>query len=165
MAATNALVGVGGKGGSGRIEGGGGTIIGGRGGEGGNSGRGGDGGGGSIKGGSGTIIGGDGGSAGTAEGRGGRVGRNPSEVAGLPTGLWKYGRGGVGANDPEYDRRLKLLIQFRKEYMEVFPDTAPLVNAGVDRVPLSWINKRLEETGEAWRVQEGPEGYQLPPLR
>jgi hypothetical protein len=72
--------GTGGKGGSGSIEGGGGTIVGGRGGEGGISGRGGDGGSGSIKGRSGVIVGGDGGNAGTADGRGGRPTRSPGEV-------------------------------------------------------------------------------------
>jgi hypothetical protein len=27
-----------------------------------------------------------------------------------------------------------------------------------------WINKRLEEVGESWRVWQGSEGYILPPL-
>jgi hypothetical protein len=49
--------------------------------------------------------------------------------------------------------------------MDAFPDAVPFIDAGVDRIPLSWINKRLEETGEGWRAQDGSEGYQLPPLK
>jgi hypothetical protein len=164
-ASSSAVVGIGGRGGSGSIEGGSGTIIGGRGGEGGIIGRGGEGGGGSIQGGGGTIIGGDGGNAGAADGRGGKPTRSPGEVAGLPTTLWPYGRGGAGANDPEYDRRLGLLAKFRKEYLNVFPDSTPFIDAGVDSVPVTWINMRLEETGETWRVHQDNGGYKLPPLK
>ena len=163
-AAKNDLVGVGGKGGGGTISGGGGTIIAGRGGDGGAAGRGGDGGSGSITGGSGTIIAGNGGNAGTPDGRGGRPTPSPGEVEGRPTELWKYGRGGAGANAPEYDRRLALLTTFRREYMTRFSDAAPFIDAGVDVVPVAWINKRLEECGEAWRVELKDGVYRLPPL-
>ena len=33
-----------------------------------------------------------------------------------------------------------------------------------DRVSAHFVNSRLEELGEAWRVTLGPEGYGLPPL-
>jgi hypothetical protein len=78
--------------------------------------------------------------------------------------LWQYGRGGAGANASEYDRRLALLTRFRNEYVAAFPDTAAFINAGVDPVPASWINKRLEESGEAWRVELKDGVYKLPPL-
>jgi hypothetical protein len=35
--------------------------------------------------------------------------------------MWPYGYGGRGANDPEYDRRLRVLTQIREEYMKAFP--------------------------------------------
>lgn len=156
---------IGGKGGSGIIVGGGGTIVGGRGGDAFQSGgRGGEGGSGSISGGNGLIVGGDGGNTGSPDGRGGKPTRSPGEVAGLPTELWKYGRGGAGGNHPEYNRRLELLNRIRAEYMNEFPDTAPFIQAGVDQVPASWVNKRLEELGEPWRVVLEDGHYRLPPL-
>lgn len=158
--------GIGGDGGGGTITGGGGTIIGGRGGSGGTpeSGRGGKGGSGSISGGNGLIIGGDGGNAGSWDGRGGKPTRSPGEVAGLPTEVWGYGRGGAGSNAPEYDRRLAVLSRVRSEYTAAFPDTVPFINAGVDTVPIAWINKRLDELGEHWRVGLSDGGYTMPPL-
>jgi hypothetical protein len=158
--------GIGGKGGSGTITGGGGSIIGGRGGEGGprDGGRGGEGGSGAIMGGSGTIIGGDGGNAGGWDGRGGRASRSPGEVAGLPTEFWRYGRGGAGANSPEFNRRLGILTKVRSEYVAAFPDMAPFVQAGLDQIPITWVNKRLEELGENWRVTIEKGEYKMPPL-
>lgn len=160
------LGGVGGDGGGGTITGGGGTIIGGQGGSGGprESGPGGKGGSGSISGGNGLIIGGDGGNAGSWDGRGGKSPRSPGEVAGMPTELWKYGRGGAGANAPEYNRRLAVLAKVRSEFTATFPDTTPFIDAGVDTVPTSWVNKRLEELGEGWRVSLTDGGYTMPPL-
>ena len=35
------------------------------------------------------------------------------------------------------------------------------LQAGVDQVPISWVNKRLEEIGETWRVQLNDGGYVL----
>ena len=159
--------GSGGKGGGGTIVRGRGEIIGGPGGDGGdpNSGRGGDGG-------SGTaidavyarIVGGAGGNAGQTDGRGGRAAASGIEIAGGPTSLWIYGRGGLGANAPEYNRRLGILTAIREEYLAVFQDEAPFVNAGIDQVPVNWVNSRLEELGETWRVEMREGGYKMPPL-
>jgi hypothetical protein len=156
--------GIGGAGGSGTILGNGGTVIGGRGGSGGRGGIGGAGGGGLINGDGGLIVGGDGGNAGTDDGRGGRRGQSPQERIGLPTELWKYGQGGLGANHPEYDRRIQLLASIRAEYMIDFPGDVQFIEAGVDFVPINWVNKRLEEMKEVWRVSMGPNGYILPDL-
>ena len=161
---TAAPSGVGGAGGSGTIVGNGGTIIGGRGGDGGVGGNGGHGGGGSIHGDGGLIVGGDGGNAGTADGRGGRGARSPTERMGLPTELWRFGRGGSGGNHPEYNRRIALLTFIRSEYLNQFPDEVQFIQAGVDSVPVNWINKRLEELQETWHVHMGPNGYVLPDL-
>jgi len=62
--------------------------------------------------------------------------------------LWAYGYGGQGANKPEYDQRLRLLKQIRNEYVKKFPAEIPFIEAGVDPVPISWVNKRLEELRE-----------------
>ena len=157
--------GQGGAGGSGKIFGDTGTIIGGRGGAGGTSGIGGAGGSGEIHGDGGTIIGGDGGNAGTADGRGGRGARGPTERLGFQTDLWGYGRGGSGANHPEYERRLTLMLESREEYMARFPEERRFIEAGVDHVPSDWINQRLAERGERWQVSDAYEGgYILPAL-
>jgi hypothetical protein len=82
----------------------------------------------------------------------------------LPTAVWPYGYGGHGADQPEYSRRIAILTQIREEYMRAFPDDAPYINAGVDPVPVTWVNKRLEEIAEPWRVKMDDGGYVLPPL-
>jgi hypothetical protein len=87
------------------------------------------------------------------------------ERNGAPTSLWRYGKGGAGANAPEYNRRLDLLNQIRREYMESFPEEVPFLEAGVDVVPTNWVNKRLEELGEQWTVELDRGGYVLPPLK
>lgn len=155
-------VGTGGAGGGGTIVGNGGTIIGGRGGDGGVGGIGGAGGGGHIQGDDGLIVGGDGGNAGTADGRGGRRTQSPMERMGQPTQYWHFGNGGAGGNHPEYNRRIGLLASIRREYMESFPGEVQFIEAGVDLVPINWVNKRLEELQEGWRVTLGPNGYLLP---
>jgi hypothetical protein len=158
------LAGQGGTGGSGTIVGNRGTVIGGRGGVGGTGGKGGDGGSGFIQGDDGVIVGGDGGNAGTPDGRGGRGARSPFERTDQPTSMWRYGKGGSGANAPEYNRRLLVLASIRQEYRDAFPEEGAFIDAGVDPIPLNWVNKRLEERGEVWRVEMGDAGYILPPL-
>lgn len=156
--------GIGGAGGSGTIVGNRGTVIGGKGGNAGVGGIGGHGGGGVIEGDDGLIVGGDGGSAGTSDGRGGRGARGPMESMGGPTASWPYGRGGAGANHPEYNKRISLLAEIRNEYKTIFQNEVPFIEAGIDPVPIAWINKRLEERGESWRVEMSNGGYILPPL-
>ena len=82
----------------------------------------------------------------------------------MPTTDWPYGYGGAGANAPEYDRRITLLARLRAEYLAAFPGDAPFINAGVDPVPLRWINKRLEEHGESWRVPGMRDGGYIMPM-
>lgn len=156
--------GIGGEGGSGVIVGNRGTIIGGKGGDAGVSGVGGNGGSGFVFGDDGLIIGGDGGSGGTADGRGGRAALGPTARLGFPTDMWGFGAGGAGANAPEYERRLRLLWKYCDQFKAKFPERACFVNAGIDRVPLDWVNQRLSEEKENWSVDAGPEGYVLPPL-
>jgi hypothetical protein len=156
--------GVGGEGGGGTIIGNRGTVIGGRGGNGGVSGIGGRGGGGIIHGDDGLIIGGDGGSASTADGRGGQGGRGPTERLGFPSEMWGYGRGGSAPNHPEYDRRIHLLSQIRREYLDRFPSDAPYILAGIESVPVDWVNQRLAELCEPWTVTRDKCGYVLPAL-
>ena len=111
------------------------------------------------------VVGGDGGDIGTDDGRGGRPTRSPAEVAGMETRIWPYGRGGAGGNLPEFDRRMDVLTQIRRYYMELLPDTIPYLESGIDQVPINFINKRLEELGEQWRIELGDSGgYRLPPL-
>jgi hypothetical protein len=86
------------------------------------------------------------------------------ERSDVPTNMWHYGKGGCGENHPEYNRRIDLLKSIRVEYMNEFPEDIPFIEAGVEPVPINWINKRLEELHENWRVETGVMGYVLPPL-
>lgn len=105
--------------------------------------------------------GGDGGNAAQQDGRGGPRTLSVGERMNLPTQLWPYGYGGRGANTPEYDRRLAVLTEIRQEYLRAFPDDALFIHAGIEQVPIRWVNKRLEEQGEAWRVKMAVGGYLL----
>jgi hypothetical protein len=156
--------GTGGDGGDGTIVGNRGVVIGGRGGSGGIGGNGGKGGGGLIQGDDGLIIGGDGGNCSTADGRGGAGAKGPTERLGVSTALWGFGRGGSAPNHPEYDRRIQLLTMFRQEHKAKFPHDSVYIDAGIDPVPADWINQRLAECNEPWRVTMGKHGYVLPPL-
>jgi hypothetical protein len=108
--------------------------------------------------------GGAGSNAPQTDGRGGRRTKSPGELENHPTQFWRYGYGGAGANAPEYNRRLDILITIRAEYIEIFPVDKPFIDAGIDPVPVNWVNKRLEELGETWRVEMGDGGYILPNL-
>lgn len=152
----------GGRGGGGTINGDRGVVRGGRGGVGGVGGQGGDGGSGIVNGDDALVAGGDGGNAGGADGRGGGGGRGPTERYGFDTSLWGYGRGGQAADAPEYTRRIGLLTRIRAEYLDRFPDDARYIAAGIDVVPVGWVNQRLDELGEVWHVAWGTEGYKLP---
>jgi hypothetical protein len=111
------------------------------------------------------AIGGDGGNAMTPDGRGGKCTASPCEHLNFPTELWKYGYGGAGENHPEYDRRLSVLINIRNEFRLEYPSKWRFIEAGVDTVSTSWINKRLEEIGENWRIKAlSDAGYVLPDL-
>jgi hypothetical protein len=48
--------------------------------------------------------------------------------------------------------------------MKRFPEDARYIEAGVETVPIDWVNQRLSERGESWSVTRGKEGYVLPAL-
>jgi len=157
--------GVGGEGGSGTIIGDRGLVIGGKGGNSGVAGVGGKGGSGFINGNDGVIIGGNGGNGATADGRGGKPAKGPAERFGMDSFMWGYGRGGAGANHPEYDRRVKLLSAICLEYKTKFPEDGLYIDAGIDRVPADWVNQRLLEFHESWCVLDCETGFSLPSLK
>lgn len=156
--------GVGGEGGGGTILGDRGLVIGGRGGNGGVTGVGGKGGSGFVNGNDGVVIGGDGGNCATADGRGGKPAKGPAERFGMSSCMWGLGRGGAGANSPEYDRRVQLLSAICQEYKTKLPQDGFYVDAGIERVPADWVNQRLFELNESWQVLVGETGFLLPPL-
>jgi hypothetical protein len=110
------------------------------------------------------MQGGTGGNAPTPDGRGGRATSPSPYLASEPPNFWGAGRGGAGANLPEYDRRVALLAEIRRQYMEALPDTRQYILAGIDTISPDWINARLRSLGETWNVELGPGGYELPPV-
>ena len=112
------------------------------------------------------VRGGDGGNAAQWDGSGGKRTISPGERMNLPTDMWPYGYGGRGADAPEYKQRLEILTRVRAEFAKAFPDDVQYLDAGVEVVPISWVNKRLEELKEPWRVSLSDDGgYVLPPLK
>jgi hypothetical protein len=147
----------GGRGGSGYAIGTRSTAIGGRGGRGG-EGPGGDGGHGYAAGDDSVSMGGHGGDGRQPGGQGGRGGRGPTDRFGTPSHMWGIGRGGRGGNTPEFIRLSEVLHSICGEYLLRFPQDAPSINAGLEQVPTDWLNQRLVELGERWRV-DGDEAF------
>jgi hypothetical protein len=58
-----------------------------------------------------------------------------------------------------------VLQSVRREYLVKFREDARFIEAGVGVVPVDWVNQRLTELGESWRVECGSEGYVLPALK
>ena len=110
------------------------------------------------------IRGGRGGGVGDSSGRGAMGARSPMEENGSSTATWMYGCGGNGGNHPEFDRRVKVLLRFIDEYFVAFPDRATFIRAGIDLMPENWINKRLEEEAESWRVEQRDGRFIMPNL-
>lgn len=154
--------GAGGRGGGGNAVGNRSLIVGGRGGKGGTpcGGRGGDGGGGDAVGQGSVVIGGDGGDASRIDGRGGAGGASPLkglspellESFGL-TGDEGYGQGGTGANSAEYERSLRVLSLLAAEYVAAHPHTRLIPMPGVLMPPAEWVNGRLSQMQESFRVE------------
>ena len=67
-------------------------------------------------------------------------------------------------NHPEYNRRLELITRYRREFCTTLPNRARYIEAGVELVPATWINARLTEEGETWRVEMRDGCYILPPI-
>lgn len=143
--------GSGGRAGSGYAIGARSIAMGGSGGRGG-EGPGGDGGHGVATGDESMGIGGHGGDGRQPGGQGGRGGRGPTDRFGTPSSLWGVGRGGRGASTPEFTRRSEVLRDICEQYLQRFPEHAPSINAGLEQVPTDWLNQRLVEMGESWRV-------------
>lgn len=112
-----------------------------------------------------SARGGDGGNSAQWDGRGGRRTMSQGERLNMETFTWSIGYGGAGANAPEYDRRLNILIKIRERYFREFPNDKIFIDAGIDLVPAKWTNKCLEELGETWRITLANNfGYVMPPL-
>jgi hypothetical protein len=147
----------GGQGGNARAAGARSTAIGGHGGRGGVGGPGGDGGSGDVTGSDALVIGGHGGDAGQPGGLGGRGGRGPTDRFGTPSHMWGVGRGGRGGMS-ENNQLREVLSAVSREYSERFPDDAAYIDAGLEQVPIDWLNQRLVELGERWHV-DGNDTY------
>jgi hypothetical protein len=102
--------------------------------------------------------GGHGGDGAQLGGIGGRGGRGPLDKFGTPSRMWGVGRGGRGGCTPEFIRLSPVLSGICSEYLQRFPQNAPFINAGLEQVPTDWLNQRLVELGEQWRV-DGDENF------
>lgn len=121
-------------------------------------------------------AGGDGGEAPQADGRGGRGGRSyqPDDephplFTRRPAHMrWPYfepvtepGRGGDGADTPQYMARRLIVEQIKRAYFTSM--ALPLSEAWWDReiVPLVWINCQLEADGHLWRATVVDDEYEF----
>jgi hypothetical protein len=107
---------------------------------------------------------GQGGDAAPCDGLGANRTPSPAELDNWPSQSWRYGYGGRTADTPIGKYRIEVLTRIRREYMDAFPEDVSHIDAGVLQVPINWVNKRLEELNETWRVTEGKDGYVLPRL-
>jgi hypothetical protein len=69
------------------------------------------------------------------------------------TGNEGYGQGGRGANSPEYDRSLRVLGVLSAEYASLHPETRMIPMPGVLMPPVEWVNGRLIQMQETFRVE------------
>jgi len=106
------------------------------------------------------AIGGDGGGGARADGRGGKGADSPLKK--LPpemlkqfglTGNENYGSGGDGGNSQEYSRRVGILKAISSEYNKENPGLKLNTMQGVEMPPVEWINKRLSQKKESFRVE------------
>jgi len=106
-----------------------------------------------------TVLGGDGGGGGRGDGRGGAGANSPLlkiytreqlRELGIPENA---GAGGNGGNTPEYNRRVRVLQILSKEYSDKYPDIKLTSMSDVEMPPVDWINTRLEEIRETFRVR------------
>jgi hypothetical protein len=62
---------------------------------------------------------------------------------------------------PRSDSRDALLRKFYQEYIISQDGLSPALLAGTEPVPADWMNKRLEQIGEAWRVRVKGSQYEI----
>jgi hypothetical protein len=65
--------------------------------------------------------------------------------------------------EPETSRRKSLLGKLCKEYIFDHDGLSSALLAGTESVPPDWINKRLEQMGESWRVRVKGSEYEILP--
>ena len=143
----------GGRGGDATVFGAG-TAIGGRGGASGQLGSGGRGGDAVVRG-SGLAAGGEGGHGADVDvwrppGRSGY--ESAMRALGMPVdpNLRPFGRGGT---DPEYFRKLRIILSLRGDQNLLLVEDAQLDPEHVDQTSLEELNRRLQQAGYAWRAR------------
>jgi hypothetical protein len=138
-----------GSGGAAYSEGHGNLVKGGKGSAPGLGGAGGPGGNAYSKGDANIVIGGDAGAAGRNPGDGGSGG-NP---------------GAIGSrNNPTFQRAL-VVNQLLEQYLAAHKDAPAAYTHSPPQVPEDWMNQRLQQMGETWRVKNAPpgQGYNIVP--
>jgi len=65
------------------------------------------------------------------------------------------------SGNAERDRRNKLLLILRNEYIASHDNISPRLMAGTEWPPLDWMKKRLVELGESWSVMPGKNSMEL----
>jgi hypothetical protein len=69
------------------------------------------------------------------------------------TGKGNYGAGGTGGNTPEYNRRVSILNLLSSEYAKKYPESRLIMMPGVQMPPVEWVNNRLVQEKESFRVE------------
>jgi hypothetical protein len=61
----------------------------------------------------------------------------------------------------ETNRRKSVVTQLRQKYVFSHDKLSPGLLAGTEPVPADWMNKQLEQLGEAWRVRVKGHQYEF----
>ena len=67
------------------------------------------------------------------------------------------------SGEEEVVRRQKILAALRNEYVLSHDNVSPAVMSGVQSPPADWVNGRLKELGEKWRIGDQYQQPALPP--
>lgn len=77
----------------------------------------------------------------------------PAQITLPPPSLTEVERR-AGIAQAETTRRRNLLERLRNEYILSHDNISPALMAGTEQAPTDWVNKRLTELGEKWRVTQ-----------
>jgi hypothetical protein len=98
-----------------------------------------------------------------------------NSITGIPNNSGVVTQGQTGNNfiiahpapqqsELETSRRKSVVAKLRQEYVFSHDGLSPALLAGTEPVPPDWMNKRLEQMGESWRVRVRGIEYEIFPV-